>query len=47
LGVSAEARPRPPRVLRAVAPNTPRAAFASWRCSSVTRLSARPRTRER
>jgi hypothetical protein len=41
LGVSAEARPRPPRVLRAIAANTQRAAFASLRCSSVTRPQAR------
>jgi len=42
LGVSAEARPRPPRVLLAIAANTPRAAFASLRCSSVTCPPARP-----
>ncbi len=34
--------PRPPRVLRAIAANTPRAAFALLRCSSVTRPLARP-----
>lgn len=40
------ARP-PSRVLRAIAANTPRAAFASLRCPSVTCPPARPRTRER